>query len=437
MRCQLTLLGLILSLAASTAAYAMPASLKATGMGGAAVAYAQDSLTTVDNPANAADISRRFDLGFSWWGRDQSLTIDHRPTPLLQQGDLDPNNTNQWFGHCGINFWLDPCIAMGLAFHNERDIHTQYGVRLEDFAAVDAAGAFTGPNARFEYTVNTITATIAHRFWEVHAIGLSVNVDIARMDVAGLGRIATPPPPIPPLSDSPGSVTDRNHDEATGVGITIGWTGYLAAEKLPGLAFGLAFSPKTTMGQLRKYRGLLADHRLATPAKYRFGVAWELTPCVALACDFEFLHYSKTHSWSNRFPKDSTTGIGALFGTRDGPGFDWRDQCIVKAGADWQFCPNWTVRAGYRFESSLIRGGPSSALNVLTFQTIQNFVTAGITWNIDSCFDFTAFGEYGFPGSRHSQIPSITDSGAVVFAPADLYLKAKTVRAGLSYGLRF
>lgn len=429
-----------MSALAVTTAHAMPASLKAAGMGGAATAYAQDSLTTVDNPANAADITRRFDLGFSWWGTSKDLTISDRPRVALQHGEFNPDQSNQFFGHAGMNYWIDPCIVVGIAFHNEIDIRTRYGVRLDDFAAVDAAGIPTGSNTRFEYTVNTITMAIAHRFWDSHSIGVSLDVAFARLGVAGLGKIAQPPLIIAPLSDSPDNVTDRGHAEATGVGITIGWMGYLFPTCLPGLSFGVAYSPRVSFGKLRKYEGLLADHRLAIPAKVRVGMAWDVLPTIAIALDLEFLNYSRTYSWSNHFPGDSTTGIGPLFGTRHGPGFGWRDQVVVKTGFDWQFCPHWTARAGYRYESSLMHDyGSEAAFNVLTFQTVQNYITAGLTWHIDSCFELTAFGEYGFRRSIHTHLPSITTNGGlgVVFERADLFLKAKSRRAGFIYGLRF
>lgn len=420
-------------------AFSMPASLRAAGMGGAATAYPQDTLTTVDNPANAVDISRRIDLGFSWCRTNDQLTISNRPNNTFQHGEFDPYHSDQFFGHAGMNFWLDPCIVVGIAFHNEMDIHTRYGVPLADFAALGLLGQPLGPNARFEYTVNTLTLSIAHPFLEYHSIGLNVDIDFARLAVAGLGRIAFPPIGVGPLSNSPENVTDKGHQEGTGVGVTIGWLGYLFPNSCPGLSFGIAYSPSVWFHKMRKYEGLLADHRLGVPAKLRLGVAWDVLSSVAVALDIEFLNYSRIRSWSNRFPGNSTTGIGALFGTHHGPGFGWRDQCIVKLGFDWQLCPRWTVRGGYRYESPLWADqGSAGVLNVLTFQTIQNYVTAGITWHLDNCFELTAFGEYGFPGRRHTQLPSITTPlGTPIFTAGDFYLKAEKYRAGFIYGLRY
>jgi long-chain fatty acid transport protein len=407
--------------------HATPASLKAAGMGGAATAYPQDSLTTVDNPANAAQICRRIDLGFSWLGTTKELTIANRPNTLLQQGEFDPDDSNQFFCHAGINFWFDPCIAAGIAFHNEADMRTRYDVRLEDFEFAN------GPNTRFNYSVNTLTFTLAHPFWDYHSVGVSVDIDFARLNVGGLGRLAA-------LSNRPDRVTDRNHSGSAGVGITVGYVGYLFPRCLPGLSVGVAYSPRVWFRHARKYEGLFADHRLGIPAKVRVGIGWDVLPCVSVALDVEFLNWTKLRSWSNRFPGNSTTGIGALFGTRNGPGFGWRDQCIVKTGFDWQICEHWTVRAGYRYESPLWRQYTSTGiLNVLTFQTIQHYVTGGITWNYSDCLEFTAFGEYGFPGRRHAFLPSITrpDLEEILFQRGDFYLKAESYRAGLVYGLRF
>lgn len=436
-------LRLSITLAAVTAMYPWNAealtSLKAAGMGGVDTAYAQDSLTTVDNPANAAEICNHADLGFSWWGQSKELEISNRPQlPFtLQSGTFKAGNDNKFFVHAGVNYKINPCLAMGLAWNPEENIQTHYGTRLDDFS-VFVDPAFVGSNTAFSYTVGALTGSVAYQFNRCHAFGISVSGYFSRLKVngvAGLGSSSTAGGPS--LSAFPDHVSDQGEASASGVGVTIGWIGQI----LPCVKAGVAYSPRVHMGSVRKYEGLLATHRLDIPEKFRVGLAWTASPCITVGIDAEYRNFGKARSWSNRFPGDSLNGIGAQFGTSDGPGFGWRDQWIVKLGGDWQFMPCWTARLGYRHESTPIRGGTSGALNVLTMQTVQDYITAGASWNFRDCADITVFGEYGFSHTVHGRLPDISfnpdDPDERVFQPGDLAYKARNYRAGLSIGMSF
>lgn len=425
----------------SAALPAFPASVKSSGMGGADEAYPLDSLAIFDNPASAAEIDCRFDISGIWQGWHKQLTISNRPIitppPVLQEGTLHANNENHFFGGIGANIWFNECVAMGLAWTHYNDIRTRYGQRLDDFALVDIeTGLPSGPNASFEYNVEAISAALAYRWNECHTLGVAVNVYLGEFQVGGVGEIGRLT--VPSLSINSGNVSDNGEAHHSGVGVTIGWTGHF----WPCLTTAISYSPKVHMTSVNRYSGFIAGHHIDIPETVRFGLAWSGWPCLVIAADGEYRRYGKVRAWSNRFADDSTTGFGPLFGSSDGPGFGWKDQWMARVGVEWNPWDSWQFRLGYRFESlPYSKKGAASALNVLTLQTVENYISAGATWNFNCESELSVFGEYGFSNTARSRYPDITlDTGETalrIFFPADLAFKSHTYRAGIAYGWAF
>ena len=84
------------------------ASVKAMGMGGAAVAYGQDAITNFYNPASASFIDCRFDVGAGPLWTKQKLRIGNR-TPTGPSGRFKTKDEWTGWGEAGINSHFGCC----------------------------------------------------------------------------------------------------------------------------------------------------------------------------------------------------------------------------------------------------------------------------------------------------------------------------------------
>lgn len=406
------------------------ASIKSMGMAGATTAYAQDSITSVNNPALSVDICDRVDVGVTAKGSEKELTIGNRPVvegAFSQQGTFKTKDTPLWLPEAGVNWWWTDQLVLGLAWTNNQAIRTHYHTQLTDFSGVGLDGSTLGTHAHLDYRTEVLTATLGYRLNPCYAVGVGLNVYGSCLRVEGINDTLLP-------SVAPTQMTDRGWDHAYGVGVTLGWRGYF----YDGWTLGVSVTPKVRMSKFKRYNGLLVQHRIDIPTTLRAGLVYQASDCLSLSLDGEFVNYSKVKALTNPFFADSFTGFNTSFGASNGPGFGWRDQWIVKAGAEWRALPCLLMRAGYRYEQSPIRQGKSrTALNVFTVEPVQNFVTLGATWEICPCAEISLFGEYGFPHRMSARYPSIVAGAAPLFIPADLTFRDRNYRAGLAFGWNF
>ncbi len=406
-------------------------SVKSLGRANAGMAYVEDSLGAMENPACAAAIESRYDLGLTWYQALKELEISNRPTGLgLQQGTLTPKHLNQWFPEIAFNVWLWPYVAFGMALNDYDNIYTHYNQRLTDLSASDPlSGDPIGPNALFEYDVRELAFTGALYWNECNRFGVGLNLYWTHLRVEGIGALA-------PFSVAPLTVTDTGNSHSRGLGVTIGWLGMVH----PSVTLGASYCSRTGTSEYVRYLGLLAEQKLDIPETWRFGAAWAATESLTVLGDLEYRRYSRINAWADPFPPSSSTAFEGTFGTKYGPGWDWQDQWTVKLGAVWELdC--WIFRAGYRHEQPRMRGHTTdTALNVLTLNTVENFISVGVT-KLTECYgEWSGFAEYGFSNTIQSGYPSIASDPRtldVPLSPANLEFTARSYRAGLAYGTEF
>lgn len=421
----------VLLLSCGVAQSVQAASIRAMGMGSTTMGYAQDSLTNVVNPALAVDICNRIDVGLAVKEPHKQLAISNREGDLEdlfpQVGVFSARHQARLLPEVGINYWWTGCAAIGLAWTNDREISTWYRTQLTDFSGVSLTGEPLGSHARFNYRTDVLTATFAFRFNPMHSLGLGINAYGSRLRLNGLND------PLLPSSD-PQRKTDRGWDDAYGVGVTIGWTGYFC----DCLTLGASVTPKVRMSTFSRYKGFLPQHRIDIPTKARAGLVYQVVPCLILALDGEYCNYSKVRAWNNYFFKNSTTGFNTRFGDSDGPGFGFRDEWTVKAGAEWRCFSSLLFRVGYRNQRSPLRKAKTrTALNVFTLETVENFLSVGGTWEIDACAELSVFGEWGLKKAMRSRYPEVSEEGAPLFLASELTFREKNYRTGISLAWNF
>ena len=421
------LAGLLLTAGASLNAETI-ASVKAMGMGGAAVAYGQDAITSFYNPATAVTVDTRADAGIGGLWKNGEVRISEHTNPALSVGTFHTEDNWRVWGEVGVNYRLGCCdeFAVGAQWNNYDSIYTQYGAPIVDFS-----GIISPQKPSFDYRTEVLTFTGAYQLCNGHAFGVGLNVYFSWLDIKGLGAFASSP-----FSVDPGRFTNKGSDESTGVGVTLGWLGSFCDDAVK---LGFTYSPRVHMDKFDDYRGLLAGgHSLDIPETFRLGASYNLCDAVVFAGDWEFRRYSRIKAWANPFWGDGDD-IGGLFGTSNGPGFGWEDQWILKLGVETAVNDCLVARFGFRHEESPIRtrGGTDTVLNALTLDVVQNFLTAGLTYHLTPCSEISTYVEYGCMNHARANWPSIDDGETELINPGKLRFEQTTASFGIAYGQRF
>jgi long-chain fatty acid transport protein len=397
------------------------ASVKATGMAATCISYPLDSLVGAYNPAGITDVGDRFDVEAAWvqdWGKSKvsgNRTATGALNPLtngsrngMRTKTVYPAGFGLTKGWCLANDWE---VSAGLILYNRNYQKTTYKHALALFGRSPAG---------LEYLNETVAPIVAVKWCDRHSIGISVNYQIERLKVNGLQNFDNTL-----FSSAPGHVTNRGYEYATGWGVTIGYLGKLTDS----LSIGVTYQPETGMTRLNKYKGFLADRgRLNIPRKIGAGISYHITPCLVVAFDVEHIQWSKIRSLHNPLLHN---GVLEKLGQKNGPGFGFRNQWYYRVGSEWRINESWTVRAGYRYANTPIRRS-QTAVNVLTLDTVESFVTVGGTWNLNECNEFTITYAYGFEHKIRGRnaIPAFLGGGNVD-------LKEQKYALGIAWGYNF
>lgn len=418
-------IGLTLALCMqSSTAEAIFASVKSTGMAAACISYPLDSLVGAYNPAGMVDIGNRFDLEVGWVHDKGHARVKGNLSPFapLVNGNYNGMRTKDVYpANFGLNkvFCLrDWEVSAGLILYNRNFQKTTY---TKPFILLGTS------NLGLEYVNETLSPCFAVKFLKRHSLGLSVNYQIERIKVNGIENFDHPvlPPPLPPGSIDPGHVTNRGYNYATGWGVTLGYRG----EIYNGLFIGVTYQPETGMSRLNKYKGFLANKgRLNIPRKIGAGISYRILPCVVLAFDVEHIQWSKIRALHNPLLHD---GVVEPLGSKNGPGFGFRNQWYYRVGANWQIDDCWSVRIGFRHANTPIRK-TQTAVNLLTLDTVQDFATIGATYCINCRHEISAMYAYGFEHEVKGK-----NSVPASFGGGEVDLKEQKFALAVAWGWKF
>ncbi len=396
----------------SSSADAIFASVKSTGMAATCISYPIDTLAGAYNPAGMTDVGDRFDAEVGWVYDTGHADVKGNILGDLVDGKFDGMRTKNVVPFSfGLNkVWAINCdweISTGVILYNRNYQKTTYKHALPLLGTTKAG---------LEYLNETVSPIVAVKWCDSHTIGVSLDYQLERLKVNGLQNFKG-------ASVSPNNVTNRGYDYSSGWGVTVGYHGQITDS----LSIGVTYQPKTSMNRLSKYKGFLADHgKLDIPRKIGAGISYRFIPCFIVAFDVEQIQWSGVHAFHHPFPNH-----GAPLGSNKGPGFGFCDQWYYRAGAEWQIDECWTVRAGYRFANTPVRKS-QTAVNVLSLDTVENFMTLGATWSATECNELSIMFAYGFENTvegKHS-IPAPLGGGNVD-------LEEQKLALGLAWGLKF
>jgi len=413
--------GLALALAAAFPAFATDGYLEhgigtqSKGMAGVSLAYPKDSLAIASNPASALAIGDRFDVDVDYFrpfrgasitgnafGPDQSYSGNDSESFVIPETAYVRQLGKDW--------------AAGLAIYAQGGMDTAYATN--PYGRFGASG-----KAGIDLQQLFLSPTIAYRFAEGQAIGLSANIVDERFKAQGIGVFGG-------FSAAPDAVSDRGRDSSWAYGVRLGWQGKLASW----LTAGAAWQSKSYADGFGKYKGLFADNgNFDVPSAYGAGLALAALPGLDLALDYKRIDYSGVPSVGDDF---QALLAGKALGSQGGPGFGWRDTNTVKLGVNYALTAAWQIRAGYDYTSQPIPRN-QTFLNILAPGTVQHQLTSGITWTLSSGQDISLYALYALPDRVNGAGSIPAGFPPAGFGGGEANIKLSEVAFGAGLGWRF
>jgi long-chain fatty acid transport protein len=218
-----------------------------------------------------------------------------------------------------------------------------------------------------------IAPTVAYKLNANHSIGVSPLFGYQRFKVDGLQAFDEMG-----FTSSMGNTTNRGYDDATGWGARVGWMGKVSDT----VTLGAAYSSKIRMSKFDKYRGLFAEQGdFDIPENYNVGIAVKATPKATVAFDIQQINYSGVRSVANGVMNSLSAPPANPLGSDNGSGFKWRDQTAYKLGLEYEYSRDLTLRAGYNYGESPVRGDQDSvSFNIIAPGVVEQHLTLGATW---------------------------------------------------------
>jgi len=237
-----------------------------------------------------------------------------------------------------------------------------------------------------------IAPTLAYKVAPNHSIGVAPLIGYQRIAVEGLG-----------------GPTDST-DDAWGFGVRVGYMGKLT----PDWSIGAAYATKVDFQEFDKYNWLfLDDGDLDLAENWNLGVAWQATPKLKLALDYQQINYAGVDS------------IGAAPSPAPPSGFGWEDASVWKLGMEYKLNQAMTLRAGYSHTDSPIKGADAAqcaamsencgevTLNILAPGVVEDHLTLGMTYTLESGDELTVAYMHGFENSVSGYSPMTTGTDTI------------------------
>ena len=333
--------------------------VKAKGLGGAGVAFAQDSLVVATNPAGLVDVDDSHQVGLTWFAPDRSVTVNGNTFDGNEDGSF-------YIPDFSYKTTLSSGVSFGLAVFGNGGMNTGYQTAL-----FDVNPGVASSNTSMDMSQLFIAPTWSWRNEGAHAFGVSVILAGQRFKATGLEDFG---------------IANAGYDSSFGGGARLGWT-WQASHNLK---VGATYQSRLWMTKFDKYAGLFAEQGgFDIPSNYALGFAYKIDSSLTWAFDVERIHYSEVNSVGN--PGSSPGG----FGTSNGPGFGWKDVTVIKTGLAYEVSPTLVVRLGYNHTTQPI-GSSEIFFNQLAPGVVRHHATLGATWQANASTEVSFFYAHAF-----------------------------------------
>ena len=392
----MALAGLTTSAFATDGYFSHGYGMKAAGMGGAATATAEDAFGGANNPASMAFVGNRVDLGATLFNPNRKAERSGSFPPF----DMKVESDSDYFviPEFAMSWQFSPTWSGGVSVYGNGGMNTNYpGGQIPP----GACAGFGNPGAGnmlcgsgslgVDLMQLVIAPTLAYKITPTQAIGITPLLGYQRFKAEGIQDFAG-------FSASSANVSNNGYDDSFGYGVRVGYQGRIT----PTVTIGAAYASKMNFDELSKYKGLFAQQGdFDIPENYNLGVAWQATPQLLFALDYQRINYSGVASIGN--PMSNLGGcfggdLSQCLGGNNGAGFGWDDINVWKLGVEYKYNQAWTFRAGWNHTDNPITP-PNVTFNILAPAVVQDHATLGLTYTFASGNELTAMYMHAFENS--------------------------------------
>lgn len=355
--------------------------VQSLGMGGASMAVTGNAFAGANNPALAALAGNRYEMGANLFMPKRGATrVGGAGQTSGMNGSVDSASSTFVVPEFGYNRQIGENMAVGLSVYGNGGMNTDYPSTGFDCTGSGPANNMLCGGSKLGVNLMQliVAPTWAYKLSQDSAVGVSPLLVYQQFKASGLQAFAANPG-WTGQSAYATHTTDNGNDSSSGLGIRLGYT----AQVNERVRWGASYSPKINMGRFKKYAQLFAEAGdFDIPENYAMGVSIQATPSVMLAFDYQRINYSKVKSIGNQMMQ------GGPLGASNGPGFGWADMNVLKAGIEWKYDQNLTVRAGYNHANNPVSAANVS-FNIIAPGVIQDHYTLGTTYKLGTHSDLT------------------------------------------------
>jgi len=348
--------------------------MKAKGMGGASVAVAQDGFAGANNPARASFSGNRIEVGGDFFMPDRSASRTGSNMGGFFDAKVESDSKLFLVPEFGFNKTINDRVSAGLTVYGNGGMNTDYAGGQINCGQGPANMLCGSGRLGVDLMQVVLAPTVAYKLNDRHAIGVSALLVHQQFKADGLQFFGQ-------MSSDGTKLTNNGFDTSNGLGVRLGYFGKLNDR----VSIGASYSPKISMSKFSDYAGLFAEQgKLDIPENYSVGAAFQATPDVMLAVDYQRINYSGVPAIANPSGNMAFAPLGAA----NGPGFGWKDVGVIKLGVQWQATPKLALRAGYNKSQNPVTANDVT-FNILAPGVITTHVTLGGTYALSPSTEMT------------------------------------------------
>jgi long-chain fatty acid transport protein len=426
-RLAISAVALPVALSASNGALQIGYGVRSQGMGGASIAYPQDSFAAATNPAGLATLGCRFDAGLHYASLDgdfKTVAVVGGTTPDTSHSGFHTDQ-DKWLPEVGAIWMINCDQAFGLSFYQVGQWRVSSN---RAFTAFETDGYTLCQadcvKARSDLDVYAVTGAYSWRICN-NLVGLAVSAVGARLDVDVGNLFESGQVCWQSINDR---AINSGREWEWGVNARIGWLGQFC----DCFAIGLTYQTRTWLNRFVRYEGLLPEHgHMDFTSQFGFGATWQLLDCLTVSGEAVKVFWDYGRWFENTDMRDR-----GLWGANNGPGLGWRDQVLLKVGAEYALSDCILLRLGYNYGNTPLPEG--TLFNYLTMLTVEHHITVGASYFFCGNSELNLVYVHGFENCVKGPAPKsvlLKDRGNFPFVGNSV--RARQNSFGISYGYNF
>ena len=415
---------------------------KATAMGGAFTAYADDPFAVFYNPAGLTQIKTEM-VSVGMMVMNPSLRANDFTVPALGIGPASFSDESRYLAvpHLGFATPIDDDVWFGVA------LYAPFGMKLEwNGDPARNPGAYNCYKAGI--TREVVTPTIAYQLDDQWSFGLGVSFgranDYAKLRSFGLAQYGITATEDVDMDDNfnysfnVGVMYKPN--DAVSVGLTYrsrtdaDYKGHLELNNLSAtdkatLNALLNAASGGAMPGLTRYRFDVSMDSIDFPDQLQIGVRYHPTDRVSLEADMVWTNWSivENETLNINDPElqqalaileGQATPVTQLVSPRN-----WRDTRQIKLGIEWKATDLITLRGGYFYDPTPI---PDNTFDVIWADADKKAYSVGFglnlaPWTIDGVIQYTQVEQDRIIGGESVNLNNTFNSPVMVSANGDIW----------------